>query len=205
LTTGVCVDRVVEDEGDHVRSRGEHVVQAAEANVLREAVAAEYDVDELVEDETKLVQFSDAWVGLAELYAGGGLQEGNELVCGRAEVVADMCGDGLAPGLEQRCKERLRGDELLSEREGTGTLLLVGDELAVGKLGVVLEEGVVERDTAAGVGVAGVGGEWLQSTEHRGASGEVSEQGSARGEWQNGKEEGALTYPEALEIIMRSP
>ena len=148
LAAGVGVDLGVKDEDVHVVAGGKHVVEAAEADVIRPAVAAE-DPEGLL-GEVGLVgenRLGGVAVGLLELGDVGGS--------------GGLAGLGVRAGLEPGGRSLLQGVGRavgLEELLGLGDDLLLDGVIAKGEtqavLGVVLEEGVVPRRTvAAGVDV----------------------------------------------------
>ena len=176
LATRVGVDLGVEDEDVNVAVRGEDVVQAAEADIVSPAVAAE-DPEGLL-GQVGLVGEDGLGgvgaVGLEGLDVGGGSSLGGGGVAGVG--VEPSLGSGLeglahAVGLEQRLGV---GDELVVDG-------LVADLKTEAVLGVVLEQGVVPRGTVA-LGVDRVGRGRGRVAPDGGAAGGVGDEHAVAGD-----------------------
>ena len=168
LAAGVRVDLGVEDEDVHVPALRQDVVEAAVADVVRPAVAA--DDPEALLDEV---------VGDVEEAAGREALLAGELRLEGGDALA-LVGDPLLGPLvgRQEAGDELVAEEaaqLLDELGGVLGLLVEGEAHAEAELGVVLEEGV-RPGRAAPVAVDGVGRRREVAAVDRRAAGGVGDQ-----------------------------
>ena len=167
LPAGVGVDLGVHDEHVEVFAGCEHMVEAAEADVVRPAVAAEHPegfLGELVGGGEEFGREGGKGREFRPRTPGQeGLERGDEGVGGGAGALEIV--EGRKPGLQRRADFglrtwdfgfrtwdlglrtldfglRQRGEQLLAALAGEGALLLDGKRHAEGEFGVVLEERV---------------------------------------------------------------